>query len=443
MKKLLSLGILLPALFLGVAAERGQAQIGVAISVNVAPPPLPVYEQPPCPVEGYLWTPGYWAWDPDYGYYWVPGVWVAPPQVGLLWTPGYWGYDGGAYGWHDGYWAPQVGYYGGVDYGWGYDGAGFIGGMWAGHVFRYNTAVMRVNTRVIHNVYVDRAGVRREEGRRASFNGPGGVTARPTAREEQAMHERHFERTAAQTEHMTSARRDPQARFATNHGAPREAAMARPGERAVAATNRPSAAEIRAAQAQSHGAHAAAVTPRRGAAGHPAGGENRPMAGRNAATRPNESRPPATGTKEARPAREPAAGRSVSPARTQERAPARPATRGSESHPVTPQRTERSRPAPTPVPHQESRPAPRPVPHTQAAPRTENRPVQRPEVHAAPHAQARPAPRPEERPAQRPEARPETRPTPHPAERPAQHPQARAAPHPENHPASHPEEKPH
>ena len=36
------------------------AQVG--ISINVAPPVLPVVEQPPCPVEGYIWTPGYWAW---------------------------------------------------------------------------------------------------------------------------------------------------------------------------------------------------------------------------------------------------------------------------------------------------------------------------------------------------------------------------------------------
>ena len=26
------------------------------------PPPLPVYEQPPPPGDGYIWTPGYWAW---------------------------------------------------------------------------------------------------------------------------------------------------------------------------------------------------------------------------------------------------------------------------------------------------------------------------------------------------------------------------------------------
>ena len=57
----------------------------VEFSVGWAPPPLPVYEQPACPVAGYLWTPGYWGWNADYyDYNWVPGVWVAPPRVGLL-----------------------------------------------------------------------------------------------------------------------------------------------------------------------------------------------------------------------------------------------------------------------------------------------------------------------------------------------------------------------
>jgi len=59
----------------------------VAVSITVAPPPIPVYAQPPCPSEGFLWTPGYWGYGPA-GYFWVPGVWVAPPRPGLLWTPG-------------------------------------------------------------------------------------------------------------------------------------------------------------------------------------------------------------------------------------------------------------------------------------------------------------------------------------------------------------------
>jgi hypothetical protein len=43
-------------------------------------PELPVYEQPICPGDGYIWTPGYWAWDGEY--YWVPGTWVMAPKSG-------------------------------------------------------------------------------------------------------------------------------------------------------------------------------------------------------------------------------------------------------------------------------------------------------------------------------------------------------------------------
>src|SRR6202008_3978437 len=79
-----------------------QAQVAIGVSIRVAPPAIPVYEQPPCPVEGYLWTPGYWAYGPA-GYYWVAGVWVAPPQPGFLWTPGDWGLVGGVSRWAAGY----------------------------------------------------------------------------------------------------------------------------------------------------------------------------------------------------------------------------------------------------------------------------------------------------------------------------------------------------
>ncbi len=48
-----------------------QVSVGVSISANIAPPPLPVYTQPPCPYDGFLWTPGYWGYG-DMGYYWIP-----------------------------------------------------------------------------------------------------------------------------------------------------------------------------------------------------------------------------------------------------------------------------------------------------------------------------------------------------------------------------------
>jgi len=76
----------------------------VSISIRIGPPALPVYEQPLCPAEGYIWTPGYWAYDYDNGdYYWVPGTWVLAPELGFLWTPGYWGWGGDRFLFHEGY----------------------------------------------------------------------------------------------------------------------------------------------------------------------------------------------------------------------------------------------------------------------------------------------------------------------------------------------------
>ncbi len=93
-----------------IAFAPAHAQIAIGISVDIAPPPLPVYDQPPIPAPGYLWVPGYWAWDDDVGYYWVPGTWVLPPEPELLWTPGYWGWSDGVYVFHDGYWGPEIGF---------------------------------------------------------------------------------------------------------------------------------------------------------------------------------------------------------------------------------------------------------------------------------------------------------------------------------------------
>src|SRR5438874_11667176 len=146
-------------LFAGLPLASSFAQIG--ISVAIAPPEIPVYEQPLCPTEGYIWTPGYWGYS-DVGYYWTPGFWAQPPEVGLLWTPPWWGFNNGVYAFNDGYWGPQVGFYGGINYGYGYFGDGYWGGRWDGNVFRYNTAVTRVNTAVVHNTFVDRSVLSKE-----------------------------------------------------------------------------------------------------------------------------------------------------------------------------------------------------------------------------------------------------------------------------------------
>lgn len=204
---------------------------GVFISVGVAPPVLPVYVQPPCPQPGWMWTPGYWAYGDD-GYYWVPGTWVPSPYEGALWTPPYWGWSGGLFVFHGGYWGPHVGYYGGVNYGFGYMGIGFVGGMWRGHDFVYNTAIMHVDNRYIHNTYVDRTVVDRytvaRDSRVAYSGGPGGIRHDPSPEERTAMHEQHVGRTSFQSQHENAAMSDHSSYFNNNHGRPANVAVARP-----------------------------------------------------------------------------------------------------------------------------------------------------------------------------------------------------------------------
>ncbi len=212
----------------------------VAVVVSFPPPALPVYDQPPCPAEGYIWTPGYWAYDDGYGdYYWVPGTWVLAPEVGLLWTPPYWGWGGNGYAFYPGYWGPQVGFYGGVVYGYGYFGHGYEGGRWNNGQFYYNRTVNNVNITNIHNVY--NTTVNNVTVNRVSYNGgTGGIEARPTSAEETAMRDRHVPPVAAQNQQVQTARGNPQLRASVNQGRPPVAATPKPGafnERGVVAAS--------------------------------------------------------------------------------------------------------------------------------------------------------------------------------------------------------------
>jgi len=229
MKRITKLCLLITAIVFAAPKTYAQISIGISITANVAPPALPVYVQPACPTDGYLWVPGYWAYDNDSAdYYWVPGVWVAPPNPGLLWTPAYWGYSGGYYGFHSGYWGPHVGFYGGINYGGGYGGVGFGGGQWSGGSFRYNTAVVNVNTTVVHNTYVDRTVIVNNT-THTSFNGPGGVTAKPRPEELAAMKEHHTPPTSQQASHEHTASQDKSQFASVNHGKPAAVAMNKVG----------------------------------------------------------------------------------------------------------------------------------------------------------------------------------------------------------------------
>src|SRR5580704_10643855 len=148
-----------------VEIQSGEPAADMEVRASESPPPLPDNEQPPCPDDGYLWTPGYWFWNAA-GYYWIPGAWVQPPQGDVLWTPGYWEFVDPVYVFHRGYWARHVGYYGGINYGFGYFGVGFYGGYWNGGHFFYNGAYNHLG---FHNGFVYNHAV-------AGFDGrPGGA----------------------------------------------------------------------------------------------------------------------------------------------------------------------------------------------------------------------------------------------------------------------------
>jgi WXXGXW repeat (2 copies) len=210
-----------------------RAGFDVGVTVGFAPPPLPVYVQPPCPSPGYVWAPGYWAYGDD-DYYWVPGTWVLAPEFGLLWTPGYWSVVDDYFVWQAGYWAPHVGFYGGINYGFGYFGTGFVGGYWRDHDFFYNRAVTNitnVNFTNVYNsrVYNDRTVNNSAAETRVSYNGGNGVHARPTRAELAASHEARRGLTPSQRRQVESAQTLRTLRASVNHGVPPVAATNRPG----------------------------------------------------------------------------------------------------------------------------------------------------------------------------------------------------------------------
>ena len=290
------------------------------IQAQQPPPPLPEYSQPECPGNGYLWTPGYWSYAPQ-GYYWVPGAWAQPPQVGFLWTPGYWGFVAGMYRYNYGFWGQHIGYYGGINYGFGYTGMGYQGGYWNNNRFYYNRSVNNVNINNV-NVY-NRTVINNTTINRVSYNGPGGITRRPTNAEMAGMREQRIPPMTTQLQHQQQAAQNRQQFASVNHGRPAIAAASQPIRE-----SRPIAPVI------------PARTPAATRPGAPNGQPNRPQ---------SQMRP----TPQERPQQQ-----------------TRPATQ--------------QRPAPEQRPQQQAKPAPqqRPAPQQkpqQAKPAAQQRPTQKPE----------------------------------------------------------------
>ena len=418
--KALLLALVLTSMMMAMSSAS-TAQI--AISVRIGPPALPVYEQPLCPGPGYLWTPGYWAWDDDDGYYWVPGTWVEAP-VGLLWTPGWWGWNDGAYVWNAGYWGPHVGFYGGINYGYGYGGNGFYGGEWRGGNYYYNTAVTRVDNVHITNVYVNRTVIVNNDSHGAFNGGQGGVAARPTAQQESYAHETHRAAIAAQVQQRDAASHNRALFARENNGRPAVAATAKPGE----FTGR----NVVAAKAAGAPYHAPAMSPKEArVAAKPAGAES----AKGTAARPAT---PAKKNNTARPATEgrtPPAENRAETKKPATRAPAesRPATANNHAANNRAEKPKAENPKPAPRASNESRPA------REAAPKSSPHPANEAKPHTA---EAKPAPKSAPSKSAPSKSRPQTesRPEPHAQTEPHAAPERQSAPKPAPHataPAKH------
>ena len=202
MRRTILTSTILAGLTLGILAPAAQAQIGVYISL--APPELPIYQQPPIPGPGYIWTPGYWAHAPR-GYYWVPATWVMPPSRDMLWTPGYWGFGPRGYVWNPGY--------------------------WENHAFHYNRAANNFgNVRIAH-AYSRPIGRDDRGEHRTSFNGgAGGVMSQPTDRESAYGRANHTPPVAVQQQHERAASDNNASFLSNNHGQSPVAATSRPAQ---------------------------------------------------------------------------------------------------------------------------------------------------------------------------------------------------------------------
>jgi hypothetical protein len=96
--KALLLGLCMAA---SVAAMPTVASAGVAIDIDVAPPPVRIETIPP-PREGYVWSPGYWEWR-GHEHVWVPGGMIHERR-GYRWVPARWDQRGPHWHHEPGHW---------------------------------------------------------------------------------------------------------------------------------------------------------------------------------------------------------------------------------------------------------------------------------------------------------------------------------------------------
>ena len=97
-RKLLMVGLAAAALTFPLASEAR-----VNVEIGVAPPP-PRYEVIPPAQVGYVWAPGYWAWDDGHHHHvWHKGRYVLE-RHGYRWTADHWAEHNGRYRYEAGRW---------------------------------------------------------------------------------------------------------------------------------------------------------------------------------------------------------------------------------------------------------------------------------------------------------------------------------------------------
>ena len=94
--------LIAPAMFSPAAA---QASMNLGLTIGT-PPPAPIYEAVPAPRSGYVWAPGFWAWEGG-RHVWRTGYWM-PERRGYHWVPDRWAQEHGGWRHEQGHWDHDV-----------------------------------------------------------------------------------------------------------------------------------------------------------------------------------------------------------------------------------------------------------------------------------------------------------------------------------------------
>ena len=98
---------LMLSMVIATAGAAIPAAAQVTFQINIAPP-SPMYEVTPVLAPGYIWVPGYWAWNVD-RHVWIRGRTIVQRE-GYRWDPDRWEQRGQVYYRHPGRWAHDADY---------------------------------------------------------------------------------------------------------------------------------------------------------------------------------------------------------------------------------------------------------------------------------------------------------------------------------------------